>query len=92
MADLRSALAPLGALGRRILLAVLLEVALLLLELVLTRAIGQHAIAAAMITAPRSGVAWLGAFAVLVRITAHAIFPAIAAFSVARVAVRHAFS
>lgn len=92
MADLRTALAPLGPLSRLLLLAVVVEAALLLGELMVVRAIGQQAIAAAMITAPRTEAAVLGAGAVLLRITAHAIFPASMAFLMAWTAARRLFS
>lgn len=80
MADFHKALAPLGPLVRWILFAVVLEALLLLAERFLVHAVGQHAIAAAMITTPKSITALLGAVAVLVRISAHALFPALAVF------------
>jgi hypothetical protein len=92
MADLRRAFAPLGPHARFLLFAIVVEAALLLGEMLLVHAVGQRAIAAAMITAPKSGTALLGAAAVLVRITAHAIFPAICAFVAARKAAVRVFS
>ncbi len=92
MADLHKALSPLGPLSRLLLVAIVIEAALLLGEMIAVRAIGQHAIAAAMITAPRSEAAIFGACAVVLRITAHALFPALVAFVMARAATRRLFS
>lgn len=80
MADVRKAFAPLGTLGRWLLALAMIEAAWLLAEMWLSRAVGQQAIASAMITAPRSATALLGAAAVLVRIIAHALFPALFTF------------
>ncbi len=85
MADLYRALAPLG---RVLLLAVAIEAVLLLVEMLLVHAVGQRAIAASMITAPRSSTAMLGAATVLVRIAAHALFPALCTFLLALKATR----
>lgn len=69
-----------------ILTAVALEIAALLAERMLVVVLGKQAIAAAMLTAPASGAAVLGACAVLARIAGHALIPAAAAL-VAGVAV-----
>ena len=62
-----------------------IEVALVVVEELVVRSLGQQAIAAALLAAPTSEAALLGLGAVLARIGAHALVPA--AFAVALGAV-----
>lgn len=65
-----------------------LEVALVGIEAVVVRCLGQQAIAAALLSAPTSEAALLGLGAVLARIGAHALVPAAIALALGAMATR----